>query len=88
MSSVSHPATVFLFGYLSCTRNLTKPHCFGEENEKNFPGAQPPDPLPSSDTTQTPPTSYATGETEEERERERGGGGGGEKETEGGREKG
>ena len=54
MSSVSHPATVFLFCYLSCTRNLTKPHCFGEENEKIFPGAQPPNPLPSSDTTQTP----------------------------------
>ena len=57
MSSVSHQAKVFLFCYLSCTRNLTKPHCFGEENEKIFPGAQPPDPLPSSDTitTQTPP---------------------------------
>ena len=41
---------------LSCTRNLTKKtHCFGEENEKNVPGAQPPDPLPSTDTTQTPP---------------------------------
>ena len=45
----------FLFCNLSCTRNLTKPHCFGEENEKIFPGPQPPDPLPSSDTTQTPP---------------------------------
>ena len=55
MSSISHPATVFLFCNLSCTRNLTKPHCFGEENEKIFPGARPPDPLPSSDTTQTPP---------------------------------
>ena len=55
MSSVSHPATVFLCCYLSCTRNLTKPRCFGEELEwKIFPGAQPPDPLPSSDTTQTP----------------------------------
>ena len=41
MSSVSHPATVFLFCYLSCTRNLTKPHCFGEENEKFFLGHSP-----------------------------------------------
>ena len=44
-SSISHPATVFLFCNLSCTRNLTKPHCFGEENEKIFTGAQPPDPF-------------------------------------------
>ena len=41
-SSISHPATVFLFRNLSCIRNLIKPHCFGEENEKIFPGAQPP----------------------------------------------
>ena len=55
ISSISHPATVFLFCNLSCTRNVTNPHCFGKENEKFFPGPKPPDPLPSSDTTQTPP---------------------------------
>ena len=41
MSSISHPATVFLFLNLSCTRNLTKPHCFGEENENFSQGHSP-----------------------------------------------
>ena len=40
-SSISHPATVFLFCNLSSTRNLTKPHCFGEENEKISWGHSP-----------------------------------------------
>ena len=54
MSSISLPATVFLVCYLSCTRNLTKPHYFGRKT-KIFPGATAPGPLPSTDTTQTPP---------------------------------
>ena len=41
ISLISHPATVFLFCNLSCTRNLTKPPLFWEGNEKIFPGDSP-----------------------------------------------
>ena len=55
-SSISHPATVFLFRIKSFLHTKSYKTPLGRKM-KNFPGAQPPDvrPLPSSDTTRTPP---------------------------------
>ena len=58
-SSISHPASVFLFCYLSCTRNLIKPHCLGDENE-NFSQGHSPGPSSFFRHHTNTPTSYAT----------------------------
>ena len=45
LSSISHPATVFLFCNLSCTRNLTNPLVLGRKMKKFSRGHSPRTPL-------------------------------------------
>ena len=59
MSSIFHPATVFLF-CLSCTRNLTKPPLFWGGKRKVFPGGTAPGPPPFYKHHTSTHTSYAT----------------------------